>query len=269
GQRAGQGGHPGGTARGQGRRCQAGGGGSPRGRRLPRTGASLQWTRLRLHGEKPDLHRLISNRDSQSGDYDRDMGRPGSQEGGESSMVPETTVTARPASRTRSPARVTRTSPPRSDSCAPVSVSRPSLADQYGESAQCAEPVTGSSGTPTLGAKNRETKSVSVPGAVTMTPRASIVARASMSGRRARTVSAESTSTSRSRSPFATCTGVTPSAFSNPSGAVAGVTFLAGKSIVIMPSVWRFTVSVPLAVVNSTDPCAAPVEYRTCAVARV
>ncbi|GAA3115091.1 hypothetical protein GCM10020001_038010 [Nonomuraea salmonea] len=99
---------------------------------------------------------------------------------------------------------------------------RPRRSAQYGARAQWAEPVTGSSGTPTFGAKKRETKSdpatglvtgsasssVSVPAAVpvsvlepaavTMTPLASTAVRAGISGVRAATVSAESTSTSRS-----------------------------------------------------------------------
>jgi hypothetical protein len=44
---------------------------------------------------------------------------------------------------------------------------------QYGVSTQCAEPVMGSSGIDSFGAKKRDTKSHSLPGAVTMTPRRS------------------------------------------------------------------------------------------------
>ena len=48
---------------------------------------------------------------------------------------------------------------------------------------QWADPVTGSSGTPSRGQKNRETKSALSPGAVTMTPRrSSRRASAAMSG---------------------------------------------------------------------------------------
>src|SRR5207248_10565190 len=56
---------------------------------------------------------------------------------------------------------------------------------QNGARAQCAEPVTGSSGTPLCGAKNRDTKSK--PGVVarlvTMTPRASTRSSAAKIGR--------------------------------------------------------------------------------------
>ena len=52
---------------------------------------------------------------------------------------------------------------------------------------QCADPVTGSSGTPARGAKNRETKSASVPGAVTISANASSVSILAKSGRNSRT----------------------------------------------------------------------------------
>ncbi len=52
---------------------------------------------------------------------------------------------------------------------------------------QCAEPVTGSSGILERGAKKRETKSQSSPGAVTITPRVSSVSTLAMSGASAAT----------------------------------------------------------------------------------
>ena len=54
---------------------------------------------------------------------------------------------------------------------------------------QWAEPVTGSSGTPTAGPKKRETKSQSRPGAVAITAMRSSAAVLAMSGRSARTSS--------------------------------------------------------------------------------
>ena len=57
---------------------------------------------------------------------------------------------------------------------------------------QCAEPVTGSSGMPRDGTKNRETKSQSRPGAVAITAMWSRAATLAMSGFRARTSSSVS-----------------------------------------------------------------------------
>src|SRR6266540_4280794 len=110
---------------------------------------------------------------------------------------PRSTVTAWPPSPTRSPASRTRTTPPRGDAWYAVISVLCSRSLQNGVSAQCAEPVTGSSGTPACGAKKRETKSKSrVPARlVTMIPRASTRWSAAMSGTRLRTVSSESTST--------------------------------------------------------------------------
>src|SRR5947209_17859424 len=73
----------------------------------------------------------------------------------------------------------------------------PSRSPQYGPRQQCAEPQTGSSSTPTLGAKNRETKSN--PGvsarAVTITPRTGSAASAGMLGLSPRTAASEASST--------------------------------------------------------------------------
>ena len=63
---------------------------------------------------------------------------------------------------------------------------------QYGVRAQCADPVTGSSSMPYFGAKKRLTKSESLPGAVTMTPRRSSCLRRLKSGVRDRMSSSES-----------------------------------------------------------------------------
>src|SRR5579872_4685850 len=64
-----------------------------------------------------------------------------------------------PDSMVRSPASVQIRSPPRGLTCRALSVFLPRRFTQYGVSAQWAEPVTGSSGTPLSGAKKRETKS--------------------------------------------------------------------------------------------------------------
>ena len=69
------------------------------------------------------------------------------------------TVTARPVSRVRSPRSAVRTRPERAEAWRPVSSVRPRRADQNGASAVWALPVTGSSSMPTLGKKQRETKS--------------------------------------------------------------------------------------------------------------
>src|SRR5579885_3648830 len=75
------------------------------------------------------------------------------------SNSPRSTVTAWPPSTTRSPADRTRTTPPRAEAWNPVMAVVRSRAAQNGASVQWAEPVTGSSGTPTAGAKKRDTKS--------------------------------------------------------------------------------------------------------------
>ncbi len=72
---------------------------------------------------------------------------------------PRNTVTAWPIKTTRAPSTRTLTTPPRHETWCPLSELRPSFSAQYGPRQQCAEPQTGSSSTPTLGAKNRETKS--------------------------------------------------------------------------------------------------------------
>src|SRR5690606_38606660 len=179
--------------------------------------------------------------------------------------VPSRTVTARPVSRTRSPATVTSTRPPRADAWKPTVWERPSRAAQYGASAVCAEPVTGSSGTPTAGAKNRDTKSWSAPGsaaAVTITPRipsrTDSARTAARSGVSARTAAASASTTSRSpREPVGwTATGSAPRAAANPSGAGAGcgATVAAGKSRVTGPSGWACVTSTPLRLANRTVP---------------
>ncbi len=100
--------------------------------------------------------------------------------------MPSRVVTAWPVSSTRSPTTRVRTTPDRAEACRPTSSSRPSRADHSAASAVCALPVTGSSGMPTAGAKNRETKSnPSDPAAVTATPRRVSAARRVKSGRRA------------------------------------------------------------------------------------
>src|SRR5439155_4955563 len=113
------------------------------------------------------------------------------------SSSPRSTVTACPASFTRSPASRTRITPPRGDAWYAVISARPRRSLQNGVSAQWAEPVTGSSGTPVRGAKKRETKSKSgvVARLVTMIPRASSRSSAAKSGLRPRTASSESSST--------------------------------------------------------------------------
>ena len=60
-----------------------------------------------------------------------------------------------PAIKTRSPRSAQRRSPPRAESCFATSSERPRRAAQYGTSVQFADPVTGSSGIPWRGAKNR------------------------------------------------------------------------------------------------------------------
>src|SRR5205823_14103717 len=113
------------------------------------------------------------------------------------SSSPRSTVTAWPASMTRSPASRTRITPPRGDAWYAVISVRSRRSLQNGVSAQWAEPVTGSSGTPDRGAKKRDTKSK--PGVVarlvTMIPRASTRSSAAKSGLRLRTASSESSAT--------------------------------------------------------------------------
>src|SRR5260370_9455635 len=64
-------------------------------------------------------------------------------------------------------------SPPRRDNCLAKSSDFPRRSAQKGMSEQWEEPVAGSSSTPARGAKKRETKSASLPGAVTLMPRQS------------------------------------------------------------------------------------------------
>ena len=65
---------------------------------------------------------------------------------------------ARPAARDR-PATRTFTTPPRADAWNAVNSFFPKMPAQYGPSAVCADPVTGSSSIPDPGAKKRDTKS--------------------------------------------------------------------------------------------------------------
>ena len=103
---------------------------------------------------------------------------------------------ARPARSTRSPRTRTRTIPPRADAWNPTSSALPSRCRQNGPRQQWAEPVTGSSSTPTRGAKKRDTKSypASSARAVTMTPRHGTLPRSAISGRSARTAASDSSS---------------------------------------------------------------------------
>ena len=75
------------------------------------------------------------------------------------SMVPVMYFTALPEIFTLSPAYLQPTSPPRGDTCFADKSFLPSLSAQYGTSCVKAEPVTGSSFIPYLGAKNLVTKS--------------------------------------------------------------------------------------------------------------
>src|SRR6056297_222517 len=58
----------------------------------------------------------------------------------------------------------------REETCLLLKLFFPSLSDQKGARVQQAEPVTGSSGIPSLGAKYLDTKSTSVPSAVAIMP---------------------------------------------------------------------------------------------------
>ena len=87
-------------------------------------------------------------------------------------MSPCRYVVALPEMWTRSLTSLQCNCPCRLESCLAESSVLFSCCAQYGISVVCAEPVTGSSLMPTLGAKNRETKSLVFPGAVMMVPRA-------------------------------------------------------------------------------------------------
>ena len=115
-------------------------------------------------------------------------------------ISPSRYKTACPAIFTRSPQFLHQSVPPLSDNCRAVIVSLLKRSAQNGISVQCAEPVTGSSGTPVPGAKKRDTKSASSPLAVTMTPRKSVKQRIfSKFGARFFTADSLYTSSSKSR----------------------------------------------------------------------
>ena len=80
------------------------------------------------------------------------------------------TVFAFPPMLTRSFLNSQASIPPLLEICLACIVRFPNLDDQNGINEQCAEPVTGSSKNVACGVKNLETKSQSLPGAVTMTP---------------------------------------------------------------------------------------------------
>jgi len=110
---------------------------------------------------------------------------------------PRTIVTACPPRKTRfSPTR-TRTTPPRSETWQATNSFLLSRSFQNGPRQQCAEPVTGSSFIPIVGAKKRETKSYPFEAAtlVTIIPRIGNLLSKAKSGFMFRTVSSESTST--------------------------------------------------------------------------
>ena len=164
-----------------------------------------------------------------------------------------------------------RTMPPRAEACSPTSSSRPSRSPQYPAKVQWAEPVTGSSGMPALGANTRVTQSMPgrSPAAVTMTQRDCSAATPAMSGRRARTVAALSTSTRTSarprakartrrragaRGPSASLPACRPRVSSSDGGGSAGAVGSAGKSISIQPSSAGVHTSSPLRVWNVPAP---------------
>ena len=150
---------------------------------------------------------------------------------------------------------------------------RPRRSAQKGASAQCAEPVTGSSSTPTRGAKKREAKSkpFDIARLVTMTPRAGIWRSSAISGRRVRSVFSSSTSTSRSERVCPTQSGSARSARASSGGASMAVAGVAGKSISIQPSARRRALKRPLRVSKRASASGArcPSSQSTCALARV
>ena len=81
------------------------------------------------------------------------------RDAGDDKSSPRRTVTAPPASFTRSPAIVRCSVPPRADAWRATSSRRRSFVPHHGPSVQCAEPVTGSSSMPDAGAKKRDTMS--------------------------------------------------------------------------------------------------------------
>ena len=125
-----------------------------------------------------------------------------------------------------------RISPPRALTRRACSWVRLSRAAQYGASVQWAEPVTGSSGMPRPGAKNRDTKSTpgSSPGAVTITGASTRIS-AAMSGLTARTAAADSSTTSQARE-RSTAVGVQPSAAASAGGQSEATGGRDGKSSV-------------------------------------
>ena len=172
----------------------------------------------------------------------------------------------------RSPVSVTFTEPPRAEHWNPATSVFLSFSPQYGPRQQWAEPVTGSSGTPADGAKNREIKSTSgrSEAEVTMIPRAGRAARAAMSGSQSQTSAAVGSSTSRSNRFFPTKRGAAPSARSSPGMGGTACAGSAGKSRLIHAPSCR-AVSVPESVSKEIgDPVPArPVFQSTNAAASV
>src|SRR5450759_1432387 len=129
----------------------------------------------------------------------RPPGEPG--QSGSTRRRTSETVTACPPRITRLSSSRMWTMPPRQDTWAPTNSLRPVRVDHHGARVQWAEPVTGSSGIPTRGAKTRDTQSM--PGweaaAVTIMARVSIAARAVRSGCSCLTVSGSAHTTIRSK----------------------------------------------------------------------
>src|SRR5579862_1422327 len=134
------------------------------------------------HGHSDPRKYLVHN----AGDKNRNPGLR------QTSISPSRNFTAFPAMVTRSPRSSHHSCPPRFEICRANNFVLPRRFDQYGTRVQCADPVAGSSGTPLAGAKKRETKSQSRPGAVTMIPNRSIAASFSMFGEIPRTSSSVS-----------------------------------------------------------------------------
>ncbi len=128
-----------------------------------------------------------------------------------------------------------RTTPPRADACSPTRTSRPSRRPQYSARVQWADPVTGSSGTPALGAKARLTQSMPgrSPGALRIRRRVPVAAIPLRSGwnRRTRPASATTANASDLPTPYQTSPGN-----SSAAGGSTSTGRSAGKSISIQPS---------------------------------
>ena len=100
--------------------------------------------------------------------------------------------------------------PPRGDNCSATIFNLPRRPLQYGAKRVWAEPVTGSSSIPMPGAKKRETKSISPPGAVTISPRAFSSAIAAKSGSKSSRVRLSSKTAIRSKFPLNSNDGSAP-----------------------------------------------------------